>query len=435
MEFFHGVNIDWMGKAKYFVTLSLVLLAIGWISVWRQGLRYGIDFRGGTLVVVRFAAPPPVEQIRKGLQATGLHNSTITPISDISDPNSRNDIQISLEQNGQSDQALDADRQAVLDALDKTFGKQGGKPDFNSATSQDVAAYLTQKDPLNLGTAAGDRYNQLAARLTGARDRLGILASFDQLKAVDGATPAVISSLASQFELGNFAIRSVESVGPKVGAQLRSQAFWATMYAMGGMLVYVAIRFSGGELFLRSGAGGTGFGAFVRRWIDTTIFGAAAVIACFHDVLITLGFFSLRHYEISLTVIAALLTLVGYSMNDTIVIFDRVRENLRLMRRDSFPDIVNKSINQTLSRTILTSGLTLLTVLVLYIMGGEVLRAFSFAMVVGVVVGTYSSFGIAAPIVVVWNKYQSSRGEQSNRGATIRAGSAAEKRAVAAARR
>ena len=148
-----------------------------------------------------------------------------------------------------------------------------------------------------------------------------------------------------------------------------------------GMLVYIAFRF---------------------EWV----YGAAAVIAVFHDVLITLGFFSLFHYEISLTVIAALLTLVGYSMNDTIVIFDRVRENLRLMRRESFAEIVNKSINQTLSRTILTSGLTFLTVLVLYLMGGEVLRAFAFAMVVGVVVGTYSSFGIAAPIVVVWNKYR-----------------------------
>jgi preprotein translocase subunit SecF len=192
-------------------------------------------------------------------------------------------------------------------------------------------------------------------------------------------------------------------VGPKVGAQLRRQAFWATIYALGGMLVYIAFRF---------------------EWV----YGAAAVIAVFHDVLITLGFFSLFHYEISLTVIAALLTLVGYSMNDTIVIFDRVRENLRLMRREPFADIVNKSINQTLSRTILTSGLTFLTVLVLYMMGGEVLRAFSFAMVVGVVVGTYSSFGIAAPIVVLWNKYH------GGQGSTVRAGSAAPKRATVAAR-
>jgi preprotein translocase subunit SecF len=222
------------------------------------------------------------------------------------------------------------------------------------------------------------------------------------LKNVEGATPAVISTLASNFSLGNFTIRNVEVVGPKVGAQLRRQAVLATLYALAGMLVYIAFRF---------------------EWV----YGAAAVIAVFHDVLITLGFFSLFHYEISLTVIAALLTLVGYSMNDTIVIFDRVRENLRLMRREPFPEIVNRSINQTLSRTILTSGLTFLTVLVLYLMGGEVLRAFSFAMVVGVVVGTYSSFGIAAPIVVVWYKY---RGQ----GAAISAGSAAEKR-VAAVRR
>jgi preprotein translocase subunit SecF len=148
------------------------------------------------------------------------------------------------------------------------------------------------------------------------------------------------------------------------------------------------------------------------------VYGAAAVIAVFHDVLITLGLFSLFRFEISLTVIAALLTLVGYSMNDTIVIFDRVRENLRLMRREPLEAIVNKSINQTLSRTILTSGLTFLTVLVLFLMGGEVLRSFSFAMVVGVVIGTYSSFGIAAPIVVVWSKF---RGQRS----VARAGSAA----------
>ena len=182
-------------------------------------------------------------------------------------------------------------------------------------------------------------------------------------------------------------------MGPKVGAQLRRQAIFATLYALAGMLIYIAFRF---------------------EWV----YGAAAVIAVFHDVLITLGLFSLFHYEISLTVIAALLTLVGYSMNDTIVIFDRVRENMRLMRREPLPDIVNRSINQTLSRTILTSGLTFLTVLVLYLMGGEVLRSFSFAMVVGVVIGTYSSFGIAAPIVVVWNKF---RGQK----AVVRAGSAA----------
>jgi preprotein translocase subunit SecF len=316
-------------------------------------------------------------------------------------------VVIGIEKTGQGDEALDAGKQAILDVLHKTFGtaNAAGKQDFNSITVSGLAAYLTQKDPLILGTNAGERYNQLAQRLTDARDKEhgGIVTNFDELKNVDGVTSAVIGSLSNGFTLSNFTIRNVEIVGPKVGAQLRRQAILATLYALAGMLLYIAFRF---------------------EWV----YGAAAVIAVFHDVLITLGLFSIFHFEISLTVIAALLTLVGYSMNDTIVIFDRVREDLRLMRREPFPEVVNKAINQTLSRTILTSGLTFLTVLVLFLMGGEVLRAFSFAMVVGVVVGTYSSFGIAAPIVVVWNKY---RGQ----GTAVRAGSAADKRVVAAARR
>ena len=205
--------------------------------------------------------------------------------------------------------------------------------------------------------------------------------NFDDLSNVDGVTPAVISALKDNYTLAPFAIRSVEIVGPKVGAELRNQAIRVTLYALAGMLVYIAFRF---------------------EWV----YGAAAVLAVFHDVLITLGLFSIFAFEISLTVIAALLTLVGYSMNDTIVIFDRIRENNRLLRKEPFADVVNKSINQTLSRTILTSGLTFLTVLVLFLMGGQVLRAFSFALVVGIVVGTYSSFGIAAPLVVAWNHWR-----------------------------
>jgi len=411
MELFRGVNIDWMGKAKYFVALSLFLLIAGWASIYRtvvmkHGTLYGIDFRGGTLVYVRFSGPPPIDELRKGLQQAGLANSTIQGISDTQSVGSKNDVVIGLEQS-QGDESLDAGKQKILDVLRATFGGgANGKPDFNSVTPSDLAADLTRKDPLILGTNSGDRYNQLASRLTAARDsdHNGIVTSFDQLKNVDGVTSSVISTLSNDYSLSDFAIRDAEIVGPRVGSQLRRQALLATLYALGGMLVYIALRF---------------------EWV----YGAAAVIAVFHDVLITLGFFSLFHYEISLTVIAALLTLVGYSMNDTIVIFDRVRENLRLMKREPFPEIVNKSINQTLSRTILTSGLTFLTVLVLYLLGGEVLRAFSFAMVIGVMVGTYSSFGIAAPIVVVWNKYY------GGKGTTVRAGSAADKRVVAAARR
>jgi preprotein translocase subunit SecF len=410
MEFFRNVNVDWMGKANYFVALSLILLIVGWISIFARvsknpGAMYGIDFRGGTLVYVRFAGKAPIDQIREGLRKAGLPNSTIQSISDAQAAGSQSDVVIGLEQSA-TDESLDAGKQKILDVLHSTFGTQNaGSPDFNSITASALAADLTQKDPLGISLNAGDRYNQLANQLTAARDKDhgGIMTSFSELNNVPGVTPAITTMLSSNYSLGTFAIRDAEIVGPKVGAQLRRQALFATLYALLGMLVYIAFRF---------------------EWV----YGAAAVIAVFHDVLITLGFFSLFHYEISLTVIAALLTLVGYSMNDTIVIFDRVRENLRLMRREPLQDVVNKSINQTLSRTILTSGLTFLTVLVLYLMGGEVLRAFSFAMVVGVVVGTYSSFGIAAPIVVLWNKYH------GGQGSTVRAGSAAGKRAAAAAR-
>ena len=395
MEFFHGVNVNWMGKTKYFVALSLILLAVGGLSVLRRGMTYGIDFRGGTDITVRFAQTPPIAQIRSALSEVGLTNSSIQAITDPSDPKSKNDLVISLEQKN-NDASLDTDRQTVVNVLYKVLGGSDsqGKQDFNAVVPAALADYLTQKDPLALGLKAGDTYKNMANALTSARDSQfgGLVQNFSQLNGVQGATSAVLNTLGAQYSLGPFSIRDAETVGPTVGKQLRTQAILATLYALGGMLIYIAFRF---------------------EWV----YGAAAVIAVFHDVLITLGFFSLFRYEISLTVIAALLTLVGYSMNDTIVIFDRVRENLRLMRGKPFEEVVNTSINQTLSRTILTSGLTFLTVAVLYVLGGQVLRAFSFAMVVGVVVGTYSSFGIAAPIVVAWNKFHGG-------GAAMRAGSA-----------
>ncbi|MHB8484776.1 MAG: protein translocase subunit SecF [Candidatus Acidiferrales bacterium] len=413
MEFFHQPNINWMSKTKYFVALSVSLLLLGGISWARHGgLHYGIDFKGGTLVIVRFASAPPIGKIRSALDSAGLKNNEVTSSSDISNPNSKNDVMIRVEQGGQGEDSLEADKATILAALQKDFGAPtSSKPDFNAVAVPDLAVFLTKQDPLALHTSAGDRYTQLAQTLINARDKnhAGIVTNFDQLSNVTGANAAVISDLKSGYSLNNFAILNAQVVGPTVGAQLRRQALLATLYALAGMLVYVAFRF---------------------EWI----YGAAAVIAVFHDVLITLGFFCLfyNRFEISLTVIAALLTLVGYSMNDTIVIFDRVRENLRLMRRESLTEIINRSINQTLSRTILTSGLTFLTVFLLFVFGGQVLRSFSFAMVVGVVVGTYSSFGIAAPIVLIWNKWR------GGRVATAPVPSSADKRAekrLAAARR
>src|SRR5499427_7578505 len=393
IELFKQPNIDWMGKAKYFFALSGLLLVIGWSAIFlKGGIKYGIDFSGGTNVDVLFAQPPDIDKLRSALRAQGLGNTEIQAISDIARPRS-NEVLIFVQQTAQGDQALDEGKAKVLTALKAAYGvNDSGKPDFNSATPASLANFLAQKDPLALSVNAGDKYQQVARNLLAFRDRVknGVLTNFDDLSGADGATPAIVSAIKENFSLGPFAIRNVEIVGPKVGSELRQQAIYVTLYALGGMLLYIAFRF---------------------EWV----YGAAAVLAVFHDVLITLGFFSLLHFEISLTVIAALLTLVGYSMNDTIVIFDRIRENNRLMRKEEFAELVNKSINQTLSRTILTSGLTFLTVLVLFLMGGQVLRAFSFALVVGIVVGTYSSFGIAAPLVVAWNRWRG-QGVTANTG-------------------
>jgi len=384
MELFrHNLKIDWMGKAKYFVALSLALLAVGavsWIST--GGLNYGIDFKGGTAVYVRFAGTPPIEQLRQGLVQAGLGESTIQRISDIADP-SVNEAVIYLQQQGEGNQALDAGKAAILSAMRATLGGgEAGKQDFNAATQAAVAELLVRRDPLALGLSATDRYQELARQLIAYRDRQarGVVQNLDELSQA-GATPAVIAALREAFHPSSFAVVNVEIVGPKVGADLRWQAVLVTLYALGGMLIYIAFRF---------------------EWV----YGAAAVLAVLHDVLITLGLFALLRFEVSLTVIAALLTLVGYSMNDSVVIFDRIRENLRIMRREPLLVIVNRSINETLSRTILTGGLTFLSLLVLFFMGGQVLRGFSFALVVGILIGTYSSFGIAAPLVVAWDRWR-----------------------------
>jgi preprotein translocase subunit SecF len=209
----------------------------------------------------------------------------------------------------------------------------------------------------------------------------------------DAGRQSVENALSANYHDSSFDIEQVEIVGPTAGKQLQKQALWATVYSLIGMLVYLWFRF---EL----------------------IYGVAAVVAVFHDTLITIGAFSLTNQEITLTVIAAILTLIGYSMNDTIVVFDRIRENLALSRRETLHDVVNRSINQTLSRTVISSGLTFLTVLSLYLFGGEVLHGFSFALVVGILIGTYSSIAVAAPMLVAYQEWRAKRGK----AATLPAG-------------
>ncbi len=203
-------------------------------------------------------------------------------------------------------------------------------------------------------------------------------------QAHDQGRSAIESALQSGYHDSGFTVQQVDIVGPTAGAQLTHQAVLATLYSLLGMLIYLWFRF---EL----------------------IYGVAAVVAVFHDTLITIGAFSLSNQEITLTVVAAILTLVGYSMNDTIVVFDRIRENLALNRRESLSDVVNRSINQTLSRTVIASGLTFLTVLCLYVFGGEVLHGFSFALVVGILIGTYSSIAVAAPMLVAYQDWRAKK--------------------------
>lgn len=382
MELFKETNFDFLGKKWPFIIVSLLMIVLGLGSmVWKGGIKWGIDFTGGALMYVRFSGPPPVAQIRSAIGKAVSGDLTVQALTD-----GNNEVLIGTEL--KEERELDVTRRKMIETLGATFAKpEGGKLEFNNASQEALLTRL--RDPLQRAGAQLDeeKLQELVRGVVDFRNsppRSGLITSFDQLSAVPGVTPQIVKVFKEECYLAPFAVRQVEVVGPKVAADLRGQAVSATLLALAGMLVYIAFRF---------------------EWI----YGVAAVVAVFHDVLITLGFFSLTGKEISLTVIAALLTLVGYSMNDTIVIFDRIRENLKLLRRESLYSVINKSVNQTLNRTALTSGLTFLTVLALWLFGGPVLNAFSFALVVGILVGTYSSVFIASPIVLAWQNYAQSR--------------------------
>ena len=384
MEFFRNTNIDFLGKKWYFLSFSLVFSVAGILSMlfW-HGVPLGVDFRGGTLVYVKFADAPNIGSIRAELDKAGLHNASIQRY----DVAAANEVVIKLDLKETSETDLSKGRNQIINALESNPVQ--GQQNINNSDKIGLAAVrdaLLAADPLHAEPA---EYERQARRVLDFRDKEhgGVIKSLDELKGI--VPDAVLNALKQSFYTGNFGVKGVEIVGPQVGAQLRKQATLAVLFSLVAMLVYLWFRF---EL----------------------IYGVAAVVAVFHDTLITVGAFSLTNQEITLTVIAAILTLVGYSMNDTIVVFDRIRENVKLMRRESLAEIVNKSINQTLSRTILTSGLTFLTVLSLYLFGGEVLHGFSFALVVGIIIGTYSSIAVAAPMLVAYTEWRS---KSSGRGA------------------
>jgi preprotein translocase subunit SecF len=383
VEFFRNTNIDFLGKKWYFLAFSLIFSVAGVLSMlfW-HGIPWGVDFRGGTLVYVKYSHTPDINAIRAAMDRAGLHNPKIQPY----DLAALNEVLIDLDVRETNEQSLDQGKTKIIQALEANA--PAGKIDLNNASSLTIKNYLIDKNPLHLGSDAEQKYAVQAQAVADYRDKIqsGVLNSLD-LKGAPNVDPAVAASLADGFYVSDFSVRDVAIVGPQVGGQLRKQAGLATLYSLLGMLVYLGFRF---------------------EWI----YGVAAVVTVFHDTLITVGAFSLTKTDISLTVIAAILTLIGYSNNDTIVVFDRIRENIKLMRREKLSEIVNRSINQTLSRTILTAGLTFLTVLALFLFGGEVLRGFSLALVIGILIGTYSSIAIAAPILVAYQDWRIEKGKR-----------------------
>jgi preprotein translocase subunit SecF len=375
MEIFKKTNYDFIGNMWPFIILSLLLTVAGLASlVIKGGPKYGIDFNGGAFMDVNFINRPSAEAIRSALRQKISGEIEVQEVSGTQE--------VLIQTSARDDKALQIARNDMIATLNSAFNKNESdqKLDINLSGQASLADRL--REPLaRAGVALSeDQLQALSKAITGFRDtppHSGLISNLNQLSAVAGVTPKILDVIKQECQTGNFAIRSVEIVGPKIGADLRRQAINVVLIALAAMLVYIAFRF---------------------EWI----YGVAAVIAVFHDTIITIGLFSLFNKQIDLTVIAALLTLVGYSMNDTIVTFDRIRENLKLGVRGSFVNIVNLSINQTLSRTILTSGLTFLTAVSLFIWGGQVLNGFSFALVIGIMIGTYSSIFVACPILIFW---------------------------------
>ena len=406
MQIFKNTNFDFLGKQKFFVGLSVLLSIAGLASlVMKGGPRYGIDFKGGTVTTVRFATDPDEDKIRKALESKISGEVLVQPVV------GQNEVMISTELKGEAE--LEKAGKTMRDTLYANFhGGQNADNDLNSMGTEKLSGKLSGVLGASGVAMPDEDVKKLALAVREFRDtppRSGLIRNLDELQGVPGVTPAVLAAMKKDFNLAPFSVRSFELVGPKMGQELRWQAIYVTLAALGGMLIYVGFRF---------------------EWI----YGLAAVLAVLHDTLITIGLFSIFDKEVTITVIAALLTLVGYSMNDTIVVFDRIRENLRLNKKMGFAELVNTSINQTLSRTVMASGLTFLSVVALWLFGGEVLNGFSFALVVGILVGTYSSIFVASPLLILWQNWMEARkasgsgmGNPSAPKDTIRSAAAAPK--------
>ena len=377
MQLIKKTSIKFM-KYKYIaLCFSGIIILIGILNMTvGKGINFGIDFAGGTLVHLIFQDQVPTNEVRQALRDANIENSVIQEIG-----NSGREFIIrtlqELDLNQQDTEAHEIVGRMVVDALRSESEKNAlaqGAVDLNSINLTSLTILLETPFPENAAEMAGKIID-----LRNSRDFMGIIQDYSQLEQIEGMTADSINHLKQNTILSQLAILSKESVGPQIGKDLRRKATQATVWALIGMLIYVGLRFK-------------------------YAYGVAAILTLAHDVLVTVGLFSLTNREFNLPVIAAILTLVGYSLNDTIVIFDRVRDNIKMLRKLPFPDIINTSINQTLSRTVITSGTTFLTVFTLFIFGGEVINDFAFTMMIGVIIGTYSSIYQSCSILYFWKK-------------------------------
>jgi preprotein translocase subunit SecF len=398
MRLLRDTHIDFMKYRKFWITVSVVLMVVGVIAIVGaffgfEPLNFGIDFVGGTQMTLRFRQRPQVDELRKLLEGAGLGDAQISSFGD----RGSNDVMIKTSVTKGTEEG---NRDRIVAALDRNFNQgQAGKPDLNRIDAAGIAQLLQQTDPDHVAAqgpeAARAHYEATAKALLQVRHKDGIFAGWDRVRGVPGVSPAVAAALEQSATLGDYGVLGTESVGPQIGRELRVRGFLAVAASMIGMLCYIWFRFE-----LR--------------------FGIGAVMAGLHDILVTFGLFAAMRLEFNLTTIAAFLTLVGYSMNDTVVIFDRIRENMRKSRRRPLIEVMNESINQTLSRTFMTSGLTMLTCAALLVLGGDVLRGFAFVMTIGIIVGTYSSIYIASPFALLWEQLFGAQAKATKRGEPVR---------------
>jgi preprotein translocase subunit SecF len=379
LQVLHHANFRLMWGLKYGFMVFSAICVVGSIAVMlTKGFNLGIDFAGGTAVQVRFAEAPHVDAIRAALEGAGLGDVTLQQIGDPGD----NEILVRIERRAEGaggDEGGGVSAR-VIEALRKMEGMATtDRIDLNAATETAirdwVAAHLPA--PADAAAPAPDAAAMAKAIVAARNARGGLFTDAAQIAAIPGVDPAIVAVARDQAAFGKVALRGVDFVGPTAGKELLENTAWAIIWSVAGILCYVWVRF---------------------RHLS---WGAAAVLALVHDVVIAAGAMSLTGREFSVTVVASLLTILGYSINDTIVVFDRIRENLRLYREYDFEKVVNASVNQTLSRTILTSLTVFIAVFALFLYGGEKLNPMSFCLLVGVVFGTYSSVFVAAALLVV----------------------------------